>query len=93
MNLPAALLAIRWLVRDTFSQAAASRILHLMLGVSFLAVLFCLSVGTSDLPLKPRDANMPSVDSRRMTRSISDARGAARAVGTPGMARIGRTPA
>ena len=41
----------------------------------------------------PREANMPSVDSRTMTRSIRSARGSASTRGTPGMARIGRTPA
>jgi ABC-type transport system involved in multi-copper enzyme maturation permease subunit len=33
-----------WLVRDTFRQALASRIFWVMLGISALAILFCLSV-------------------------------------------------
>src|SRR5262249_46159981 len=47
MNLPAALYAIRWLVKDTFRQAVASGICALMLGVSGLCVLVCLSVGVA----------------------------------------------
>src|SRR5436189_272169 len=38
MDAPAALLAIRWLVRDTFRQAQASGIFWLMLGFSAIAV-------------------------------------------------------
>ncbi len=45
MNLSAAIYSIRWLVRDTFRQARASGIFWLMLGVSALCVLLCLSVG------------------------------------------------
>ena len=42
---------------------------------------------------RPREWNSPSVLSRRITKSISRARGSASATGTPGMARTGRTPA
>ncbi len=45
MNLPAALFAIRCLVRDTFRQSLASRVFWLMLGVSGLCILLCASVG------------------------------------------------
>ena len=44
MNLPAALYAFRWLLRDTFRQARASGLLWLMLGVSTLCIMVCLSV-------------------------------------------------
>jgi ABC-2 family transporter protein len=47
MNAPTALLTIRWLVRDTFRQAVASRISWLMLLVSALAVVVCLSLGVA----------------------------------------------
>jgi hypothetical protein len=45
MNLSAAIYAIRWLVRDTFRQARASGITGVMLAVSGICILFCLSVG------------------------------------------------
>lgn len=44
MNLPAALFAIRCLVLDTFRQSLASRLFWLMLVVSGLCILLCLSV-------------------------------------------------
>ena len=48
MNLPAAILVLRCLIRDTFRQSLASGIFWLMLGVSVLCTLFCLSAGVSD---------------------------------------------
>ena len=47
MNLPLAILTIRWSVRDTFLQALSSGILWLMLSVSALCIIFCLSVGVN----------------------------------------------
>jgi ABC-type transport system involved in multi-copper enzyme maturation permease subunit len=44
MNLPAALFAIRCLVRDTFRQALAARTLWLVLGVTAVCILLCASV-------------------------------------------------
>src|SRR5438034_6228099 len=44
MNSPQTIYALRWLVRDTFRQALATRIFWIMLGVSALAVIFCLGV-------------------------------------------------
>jgi hypothetical protein len=44
MDAPAAILVIRWLVRDTFRQARASGIFWLMLAVSALSVALCLSI-------------------------------------------------
>jgi ABC-type transport system involved in multi-copper enzyme maturation permease subunit len=56
MNLPAALYAIRWLVRDTFRQSLASRLFWIMLAVSALCVLACLSVRVEgDVQLRRRD--------------------------------------
>ena len=55
MNLPAAILVIRWLVWDTFRQSMASGLFWLMLGISLLAVVFCLGTATVDLPLRPTD--------------------------------------
>jgi hypothetical protein len=44
MNLPAAIFVLRWLIRDTFRQALATRTFWLMLCVTGLCTLFCLSV-------------------------------------------------
>jgi ABC-2 family transporter protein len=48
MTPPAALFAIRWLVRDTFRQALATGIFWLMLAVTVLCVVACLSVRIVD---------------------------------------------
>src|SRR5262245_21537151 len=53
MNLPAALLAIGWMVRDTLRQSLASRLFWVMLGVSAVCIVFCLGVRTSDRPRLP----------------------------------------
>jgi ABC-type transport system involved in multi-copper enzyme maturation permease subunit len=53
MNLHSAFLTIRWLVRDTFRQAVASRVSWLILLVIAVAVLFCLSVGVTGDDPKP----------------------------------------
>jgi ABC-type transport system involved in multi-copper enzyme maturation permease subunit len=45
MNSPAVLYVWRWLARDTFRQARASALFWLMLGVSGVFILACLSVG------------------------------------------------
>jgi ABC-2 family transporter len=47
MNLPSAIYAMRWLVWDTFRQARAAGIFWLMLVVSAVCILVCLSVGVS----------------------------------------------
>jgi ABC-type transport system involved in multi-copper enzyme maturation permease subunit len=44
MNLPAALFVVRSLARDTFRQSLAGRTFWLLLGLSGLVVLLCLSV-------------------------------------------------
>ena len=46
-TLPAAIRTVRWMVRDTFRQAAASRLLAVMLGLTGLCVLFCLGVSVA----------------------------------------------
>lgn len=45
MTAPSVIYLLRWLVRDTFRQALASRIFWIMLAVSVLATIFCLGVG------------------------------------------------
>ncbi len=57
MTLPSALFITRWLIRDTFRQARANGILWLMLAVSGLCIVFCLSVSTVDLPLREPDSS------------------------------------
>jgi hypothetical protein len=52
MTLPAALFAVRWLVRDTFRQALASGVFWLMLSVTGICTAVCLSVQTINLPRK-----------------------------------------
>src|SRR5439155_6385974 len=47
MTASAAVYAIRWLIVDTFRQAAATRIFWIMLGVSAVFIGFCLSVQVS----------------------------------------------
>jgi hypothetical protein len=78
MNLPAVLFLFRWLIRDTFRQARANGILWLMLGVSGLCAVFCLSVGTENLPLKPRGdipARMPEQSATRIERDNREGSG------------------
>ena len=65
MTLPAALFAVRWLIRDTFRQARASGIFWLMLAVTGICVAVCLSAGTVNLP--PREEHserIPAADPR-----------------------------
>lgn len=47
MNLSFTIYAFRWLVRDTFRQARSSGLFWLMLAVSGLCILVCLSVGVT----------------------------------------------
>jgi ABC-type transport system involved in multi-copper enzyme maturation permease subunit len=53
MNLPAALLAIAWMVRDTLRQSLASRLFWAMIAVSAVCILFCFSVKAKDAPRLP----------------------------------------
>jgi ABC-type transport system involved in multi-copper enzyme maturation permease subunit len=53
MNLPAALLAIGWMVRDTLRQSLASRLFWAMIAVSAVCILFCFSVKAKDAPRLP----------------------------------------
>jgi ABC-type transport system involved in multi-copper enzyme maturation permease subunit len=45
MNLPIAIVTIRWMFRDTLRQAMASGVFWLMLSVSLVCTLFCFSAG------------------------------------------------
>jgi ABC-type transport system involved in multi-copper enzyme maturation permease subunit len=70
MNLPAALLVIRWLVWDTFRQALASRIFWVMLFVSVICIAFCATTSTAGLPLKPvaeKPERIPVEDAKKVS--------------------------
>jgi len=59
VNLPAAILAIGWMVRDTLRQSLASRLFWAMLALSAVCILFCASVRVTEsprLPLEPGEA-------------------------------------
>jgi hypothetical protein len=83
MNVSAAIYAIRWLVRDTFRQARASGIFWVMLGVSAVCIVFCLSVRVSGpLSLKHGDErseflsrNDPSADPEKAAKAGVDLAG------------------
>jgi len=57
MDLPAALFALRWLIRDTSRQARASGITAAMLLVTAVCAFLCLSISvtgsTNTIPLQP----------------------------------------
>lgn len=49
--LPVAIRTVRWMVRDTFRQSLASKLFWVMLGLTGVCALFCLSVSiTGDAP-------------------------------------------
>lgn len=77
IDAPAALLVIKWLVRDTFRQARASGIFWLMLGITGLCVLLCLSLRIEgEVPLTDEGVDRAEALPR------SDVRAAATAVAT-----------
>ncbi len=68
MTPPAWLLTIRWLVWDTYRQSLMSGIFWVMLAVSGLCTLGCLSISFHDLPLKPvgeTAERLPAADAAR----------------------------
>ena len=44
MRSPEVIYACRWLIRDTFRQALANRVVWVMLGACGIVILFCLSI-------------------------------------------------
>lgn len=46
-SLPIAIRTIRWMVRDTFRQSLATRLFWVMLGLTMLCSVFCLSVSVT----------------------------------------------
>ena len=55
--------ATRWLIRDTFRQALATRVFWVMLALTVLCVVFCLGVSVEG-GLSPRE---PACTSRSPT--------------------------
>ena len=50
MNLPTVIRTIRWMTRDTFRQAVASKLFWVMMTVTVCGTLFCASVSVSGGP-------------------------------------------
>lgn len=46
-SLPTAIRTIRWMVRDTFRQSLATRLFWVMLGLTMLCTVFCLSISVT----------------------------------------------
>ena len=61
MNLPAVIRTVRWMVRDTFRQAVATRLFWVMLAVTAVCTLVCLSVDVSGDNPAPPDADFKGV--------------------------------
>lgn len=53
-DLPTAIRTARWMVRDTFRQSVASRLVWVMLGLTALCTVFCLGVSVSGGDPRPR---------------------------------------
>jgi hypothetical protein len=62
MNLPTAILTIRWMFHDTLRQALASGVFWLLLGVSVLGTVLCLSAGIDEGPVSlQRPGELPEM--------------------------------
>ena len=46
-DLPSAIRTLRWMVRDTFRQSLASKLFWVMLGITVLCSVFCLSMSVN----------------------------------------------
>jgi len=58
--LPTAIRTVRWMVRDTFRQSLATRLFWVMLGLTALCTLFCLSISvTGDAPREKHPDELP----------------------------------
>lgn len=70
MNLPDVIRTVRWMVRDTFRQAVATRLFWVMLAVSVVCTLFCLSVEVSGDSAAPAGADfrgvLPKAEAERL---------------------------
>lgn len=57
MRMNARVRVLRWLIWDTFRQAVASKLFWLMLAVSGLSIMFCLSITVDREVFKMKDLN------------------------------------
>jgi ABC-type transport system involved in multi-copper enzyme maturation permease subunit len=55
MSAPDIIYVCRWLIRDTFRQALANRVLWVLLGACAVVILFCLSISVEHGEVKPPD--------------------------------------
>ncbi len=53
-DLPSAIRTVRWMVRDTFRQSLASKLFWVMLGITILCSVFCLSITVTGDDERPR---------------------------------------
>lgn len=61
MNLPGTLRTIRWMLRDTFRQSMATRLFWVMLAITMVCTLVCLSVEIrGDMPRTAHDFEVPA---------------------------------
>lgn len=61
MNLPFALRTLRWMVRDTFRQSVATKLFWVMLAVTAVATVTCLSIEVhGDLPKTTLEYEIPA---------------------------------
>jgi ABC-type transport system involved in multi-copper enzyme maturation permease subunit len=76
VNLPTAILTVRWLVYDTFRQSLASRLFWVMLGASAVCIAVCFSVGVEGglppaQPDEPREFLSPAEAAKEAARARS----------------------
>jgi ABC-type transport system involved in multi-copper enzyme maturation permease subunit len=55
MNLGFALRTIRWMIRDTFRQTVATKLFGVMLAITVVCTLFCLSISVRGSSANPND--------------------------------------
>lgn len=76
MDLPSAFFVVRWLARDTFRQASASGLTWMLVGVTLVCTLFCLTLGIrGDRPMLPgrpwEDANyLPRSEAKKLDHNL-----------------------
>jgi ABC-type transport system involved in multi-copper enzyme maturation permease subunit len=69
MNSSSVVYAVRWLIVDTFRQATATRIFWIMLAVSGVFIVFCLTAGVSGgiAEKRPDDTSLFTKDEKPLT--------------------------
>ncbi len=72
MNLAATIFALRWLINDTFRQSLAGRVFWIMLGVSALAIVFCLGISLEGGTIRDRDMIIESKTDKEVVDRVVD---------------------